>query len=482
MLNLKLILTKLTKNSKKNSEINDIKKNIGENDNDICKLIQKDSIDDFISFIVNNKIDISSRIDLSIFETNSFLLKKGSTLIEYAAFYGSLNIFKYLYSKKAKISQSIWLYAIHGKNPIIINIIKKTNFPKEEIDYTAIYNESIKCHYKDVSMYLEKNYSHLLKFDYKRILKSYNFEYFTNNFFNEPDIFYLLCQYDYVPLVAFLLKTSHPNFQTKRKQNSLEIAARKGNIEVMKLLLSQNKINVNAKSIQKNSEGYIEQTPLLAAIFHENDEAVQLLLSNDKINVNSVQFNYVEEKKLTIKKSCLDMAVSNQNVSIVKLLLNHKKIDVNSCLTLEIDNTLKHSRPILFTAIEYGNKEIFQLLLNRNDINVNQFLINKLFSGHKMQYRIQHTVFNRAFEKDNIEIVKLILNSGKFDVNLESTSEKYEDDLFKENILMIFLGNLIVPYLNKLIDSNILKVLILIIITYIICISFIFLMKLSFIF
>ena len=91
----------------------------------ICTLIQNDSVIDFISYIEKNNISLLSTIPSSIYETNLFLFNKNPTLIEYAAFYGSIQIFKYLYNKKVEINNSIWLYSIHGKNADIIHFLEE---------------------------------------------------------------------------------------------------------------------------------------------------------------------------------------------------------------------------------------------------------------------------------------------------------------------------------------------------------------------
>ena len=56
---------------------------------------------------------------------------KSVNLIEYASFFGSIQIFKYLYLNgcKSNISQnsSIMVYAIHGCNEEIIHILEKNH-------------------------------------------------------------------------------------------------------------------------------------------------------------------------------------------------------------------------------------------------------------------------------------------------------------------------------------------------------------------
>lgn len=80
---------------KKYSEIFDLdpdefeaKRKNGNNDNYLCQLIQKDSIDDFIIYVNRSNLSLSkTKIIPSIFETNLFLLNNQVSLIEYACFY-----------------------------------------------------------------------------------------------------------------------------------------------------------------------------------------------------------------------------------------------------------------------------------------------------------------------------------------------------------------------------------------------------------
>ena len=103
------------------------KRKNGENENCICKMIQNDLIDDFISHVSLNNISLSTKIHTSIFETNHFLLNKNPTFFEYSAFYGSIRIFKYLLINKQKVTSSLWTYAVHGKNSEIIHLLEENN-------------------------------------------------------------------------------------------------------------------------------------------------------------------------------------------------------------------------------------------------------------------------------------------------------------------------------------------------------------------
>lgn len=114
------------------------KRRIGENDSIICELIRNDSIDEFISYIGKNDVSNDLQIFDSIYETNNFLYKEliqpneyyMTSLIDYAAFFGAISIFKYLKINNAHIDPLIWLYAIHGNNHQIIHIIEETIQPE----------------------------------------------------------------------------------------------------------------------------------------------------------------------------------------------------------------------------------------------------------------------------------------------------------------------------------------------------------------
>ena len=96
------------------------KRKKGENDSYICKLIQNDSVEDFVSHVTKNNYSLRSKIVPSIYETNSFLIKNSEpSLIEYAVFFGSIKIFQYLRFNNVDLTQSLWIYTIHGNNPEI---------------------------------------------------------------------------------------------------------------------------------------------------------------------------------------------------------------------------------------------------------------------------------------------------------------------------------------------------------------------------
>ncbi|KAK8840556.1 hypothetical protein M9Y10_030765 [Tritrichomonas musculus] len=133
-------------------------RHIGENESYICQLIRDDSVEEFITYTQKTNFSLSNtKIKQSIFESNSFLNENTPTLIEYAAFFGSVQIFQYLRLNGAEITESLWLYAIHSNNADLIHLLEELGIKPADETYEECLLESIKCHHNDISRYIEDN-------------------------------------------------------------------------------------------------------------------------------------------------------------------------------------------------------------------------------------------------------------------------------------------------------------------------------------
>lgn len=91
--------------------------------NPLVQLIKEDKINEFQDFISKNNYNIENEIPQSHFEMHQILFN--AKPIEYAAFFGSINIFKFLLNKDNNINFGNLLeYAIAGGNIDIIHIIE----------------------------------------------------------------------------------------------------------------------------------------------------------------------------------------------------------------------------------------------------------------------------------------------------------------------------------------------------------------------
>ena len=188
-----------------NSEDFEEKRKIGENDSFICQLIREDKIDEFVSHINQSNLNIKTfEINPSIFETNSFLVKKTVSLIEYSAFFGSIQIFNYLLLNGAELKPNLFLYAIHSNNQEIFHLLeeKKVKFISEKY-----LKEAIKCHHFDIENYIIENYFQKINFhDFlPKFLKFYNFHFITSELLDKSSI-YDLFKYNYFDILKKLLK------------------------------------------------------------------------------------------------------------------------------------------------------------------------------------------------------------------------------------------------------------------------------------
>ena len=196
---------------------------IGQNENHICKLIREDLISEFITYVNQNNYPLNSQIPKSIYETNSLLTKIKPTLIEYAAFFGSIQIFKYLYLNKVDLKPSLWIYGIHSAHPEIINILEENHIQPKDETYFECIKEAIKCHHNDVANYIRNNYLnekvYNIEKNFKENIYSYSFHYYNYSYFpkelnNHFEIFYA-CKYDYYLIVEDLIKTKRIDLEEK---------------------------------------------------------------------------------------------------------------------------------------------------------------------------------------------------------------------------------------------------------------------------
>ena len=205
---------KMDEINENNLQLFEENRKIGENEKFICKLIRNDSIEEFIQFINQHNVSLSITIPSSIFETNSYLLENNPTLIEYAAFYGSIQIFNYLRLNKCEMKKSIYFYAIHGNNAEIFQCIEDEKFYISLLPRAIHFIEAVKCHHNNIADFIYSNdlntekFSSLLGFS-SMFMNFMNYSYFPEDIFNEY-VFYYLCKYDQTELVNFVL--NDPNY------------------------------------------------------------------------------------------------------------------------------------------------------------------------------------------------------------------------------------------------------------------------------
>lgn len=188
----------------------------GENETYICELIRNDSIEQFIEYVSRTNFPLSKKLNHSIFETNHFLIKNQPTPIEYAAFYGSVQICKFLILKDVSLeTENVALFAINGGNFDVIHMLESKQIDTKSFNCLG---EAIKCRHEDIFNYIVENTNEDKKVMDENIVKSC-LEY--HNFTFLPDVqdnfFFYLCFYNYDGLVNIFLKQKEKEINDKIK-------------------------------------------------------------------------------------------------------------------------------------------------------------------------------------------------------------------------------------------------------------------------
>ncbi|KAK8895384.1 hypothetical protein M9Y10_023847 [Tritrichomonas musculus] len=162
---------------------------------------------------------------------------KKTTLIEYAAFYGSLKIIRYLNKSRCiDLTSSMWLYSIHSNNPLMIHFLEEEKVKPPNDSYKECLKEAIKCYHNEVATYIQTYYinENEEKVTYHKndeicinekvynekvclfAFKYFNFEFIPDSFLNDKFLLLYLCDNDYNDLVKLLLQNKDLNVNIKK--------------------------------------------------------------------------------------------------------------------------------------------------------------------------------------------------------------------------------------------------------------------------
>ena len=226
------------------------KRKEGENDSLISELIRKDMITEFVEYVSRNNVSPNAKIQSSIYETNSFLLKiqkeshnfedKQPTLIEYAVFSGSIQIFNYLRLNGAELTSSLWRFAIHGQNSEIFHFLEDNYVELEDTSYFQIFLESIKCHHNDFANYFINNffiyYGKDCEDTLNQSLKYHNFAFFEKESIQDST-FSKMFKYDHCAIIDTFLEMNVIDVNQKEILNYLiNIILADDNLFTLKIL------------------------------------------------------------------------------------------------------------------------------------------------------------------------------------------------------------------------------------------------------
>jgi len=170
------------------------------------------------------------------------------------------------------------------------------------------------------------------------------------NYFGQTP-FLIACRCGYIEIVELLLNDERIGVDINKANEYLRtpfwIACFEGHIKVMKLLLNDKRTDINKATLE-------DWTPLYLACFEGCSEVVKLLLNDQRVDVNQANND---------GKTPFWIACGNEYIEIVKLLLNDERVDVNKG---NFEGTPLHC------ICQNNQFEIVQfILVMRRDVNLN---------------------------------------------------------------------------------------------------------------
>lgn len=222
----------------------------------IASVIKNDDIEKLQELSAQDDFDFNAKFEFSLYERNS-LLNSNPSLIEYSAFYGAINCFKYLLINNAKITNNIIEFVIAGENLEIFHICEQN-----DIDFSKGLEKAIKYHSYAIFNYLIENYPELLN---KRI----NYEQQCIEYVNMVSLTELIKEgiepNHFNSLINFSAKQGNYNFldflftiqkyksyhllctdiEPLNTNNTFQLSCENGDKECFKLLLQNLSININ---------------------------------------------------------------------------------------------------------------------------------------------------------------------------------------------------------------------------------------------
>lgn len=334
--------------------------------NSLTYLLAIDDIDAFQEKAVD---DFNFIIEPSIFERAS-ILTKNTSLLQYCAFFGSVNCFKFILLQGASIKytdtvlNTVYQYAVAGGNIEIISLLEQNDvsFCISQYENAVIY--SIKFARNEIYQWLES-------------IRGTEIE---DN--KKPDPLQAAVISDNIICISNLLnKGFNIAVILEKGWSLLHYAAFFGRSISVRALIVNPEIDVN----HGDQRGW---TALHWACYNFYPNSVRALLENENIDVNAMNLEGTAP---------IHWAVSTGNLEVVELLVSHPRINVN------IRNC--DLQTSLHIASDMGYHRIVEILLKCKDIDVNA------------KDSRQVTPLYLAAEKGHYKVIEVLATCPQVDIN-----------------------------------------------------------------
>ena len=366
----------------------------GKNENWIAQLIQNDDIENFRSKVKREQFE--QEVFHSIYDVIPYDLYFGEypTLVEYAALYNAVKIFKFLILEQRILydPELLLRYAIAGGDQEIINILLDKGCRYD----VKCLNTAIEFHQLTLIKTIQKDAK--IGFDFyslSKSIESYNVQ-ILNEIINDEN----------VPL-------QEPGVE--KGWTALQVAAHCGQFEVVRYLIEDLKCDPNAQ----NSIG---NTCLQLACANGFSDIVIYLLNIEGLNINVINDAH---------GNALHHAVLNDHVDVVKILcrnltksaehlnigldITHNKLenenedfniqenDILNTFKIDVNALNSNAETPLFIACRHSFLKIVTFFSQIPEVNINS-ISDSLY-----------TPFLISCKYGNLNIVKILKESNKVD-------------------------------------------------------------------
>lgn len=388
-----------------------------------------DDVDNFLKFFERPDFSVDAKVSPSeLFGCH--IVRDQPTLIQFAAFFGSVKCFKALLERGANTTmkdgrgRTLAYFAVCGGNREIIEMCKTAR-----CSFSGTMKIAVRFHYNEFVMEHAFSDNDTLPLLHHCVVSN-NLKMMLHCISNGSNVnqvdatgkcpIHIACEFNALDALELLLNCQRANVnavETTNKMTALHLAASKGHVRCVKLLLTNELIN------QRLTDGQ-GRMPIHVAAEMGFVDVMQVLLEQGGVTVNS---------RNDYGGTSLHLAVTGHHLAAISFILSQPDVDVDA-KTLA-DETVLHSaarkgsvdslKLILAHGVSDLNPhdrdgwtplhdasrsmEVFQLLLSQPGIDVNAKSKSGWTPLHKVAYDnavdfvrvLVHTDGIRVNEQDN---------------------------------------------------------------------------------
>ncbi|OHS95608.1 hypothetical protein TRFO_38306 [Tritrichomonas foetus] len=254
----------------------------GTNTDALYQVIKNDDIDEFLRMVSNSNINIRTKIiDASLYERWSIFESKELFLIEIAAMFGSISIFKFLMMNNDGKTNKLSQFAVAGGNIEIIHLCEQMNCDFYESLFTAVI-----CHRYAIFKWLVETKHVMTSKDTKSVIEkccdsgNYRLIKYLLKRGYDPTLVLIeaicLAKYDTANFILEMRRIDIMMESPDSKAIPLHLACRKGATELIEKILNFPGVDVNKKALH-------DVRPIHSVIRSKKIDAVKMLLKRNDI-------------------------------------------------------------------------------------------------------------------------------------------------------------------------------------------------------